>query len=133
MQQYITHNDMDIDANGTHRMGSITAGYSLLCSLFGQPYSGDDYKSDAMWDIEFEDGTVATIYNWKNGMNYCGAEGIPTVQISKWNIGGNEQRALDLVREMIENAHRITVTQGHVHGDPQDEEDILWQQTILNR
>jgi hypothetical protein len=48
----------------------------------------DDYKSDAEWIVQFEDGLVATIYNYKNGMNYCGSEGTPTHRITDWNIGG---------------------------------------------
>jgi hypothetical protein len=101
-----THNDTDININGTHGQGNVTAAYKELCSLFGKPTAGDGYKVDAEWAVMFDDGTVATIYNWKNGKNYEGENGLPVEQIEYWNIGGmtsqaatNVQIALDLYRE----------------------------------
>jgi len=113
--KYVTHNDYDICIDHTHLQGRVDVGYSLLCKLFGQPFDGDGYKCDAEWQIEFEDGTLATIHNWKNGRNYCGAEGTPTEQIWSWCVGGHDDRALELIRGMIEDAHRITTIQGHEH------------------
>jgi len=103
---YITHNDSDIDTNGTGRFGNLQATYKELTSLFGEPHTADDYKVDAEWDVQFDDGTVATIYNYKNGFNYCGKDGIRTQQITKWHVGGMSMNAsikvqitLDLMRE----------------------------------
>jgi hypothetical protein len=63
----------------------------------------DNYKSDAEWQVQFDDGTVATIYNWKNGRNYCGDEGTPTHLIREWHIGGYSGDAVDLVKTAIRN------------------------------
>lgn len=111
--QYITHNNENINTNETHGLGSVTASYGLLCSLFGQPYSGDGYKTDAQWDIEFSNGAIASIYNWKNGMNYCGVEGIPTNCITRWNVAGYEHPTLTLIKDVIEHRERMLVLQNH--------------------
>ena len=103
--QYITHNEDDLlTSEGTCGQGQITATYAQLVSTFGEPLKDgfDDYKCDAEWVVQFEDGSVATIYNWKNGINYCGSEqGIPTERIDKWNIGGRTTEALYFVKEAI--------------------------------
>lgn len=79
--------------NGTHLQGYITADYDELTAVFGEPTSdGDGYKVDAEWDLVFADGTVATIYNWKNGHNYLGEEGLPPECITRWHIGGHSSR-----------------------------------------
>lgn len=110
--KFDTHNTtpgIHHNANGTSLQGRITATYSELTSLFGEPTSGDGYKVDAEWYIQFEDGTFATIYNWKSGKNYCGAEGLEVKDITDWHVGGMSkasadrvQIALDLDREVRE-------------------------------
>ena len=87
---YKTHNDKSISIGGTCGQGSITATYAELKEAFGKPSEMyDDYKSDAEWHIEFNNGMVASIYNWKNGKNYLGADGTPKTKITNWNVGGN--------------------------------------------
>ena len=86
-------NGKAVDANGTSLMGEITCSYEKLCKLFGYPEKGDEYKVDAEWIIKFEDGTIATIYNWKDGKNYCGGDGLPVAEITDWHIGGHNQKA----------------------------------------
>lgn len=112
---FTTHNTEQIDVNGTHKQGHIDAKYAELVALFGEPITptpSDEIrlsKTDAEWNLRFEDGEVATIYNWRNGKNWMGEDGIPTKQIRDWNIGGNSkcvvdrvQIALDLYRESKE-------------------------------
>jgi hypothetical protein len=82
-----------VDANGTSLMGEITCSYEKLRKLFGYPERGDGYKVDAEWSIKFEDGTIATIYNWKDGKNYNGAKGKNVEDITIWHIGGHNQKA----------------------------------------
>lgn len=103
--KFITHNQDDlIRSNGTHLQGCISATYAQLVSKFGEPLKEgfDDYKSDAEWLVQFSDGTVATIYNWKNGINYCGSEhGIPTQYIRDWHVGGHCELACDYVKLVL--------------------------------
>lgn len=74
--------------------GYLNANFLDLISIFGEPDEGDGYKKDANWDIQFKDGTVATIYNYKDGYNYCGDDGQPVDNITCWHIGGFDKRAL---------------------------------------
>ena len=83
-----THNETEVRADGTCLQGYIDATYQELIDVFGEPTESDGYKVDAEWLLEFEDATVATVYNWKNGLNYCGAEGTPVEYITRWNVGG---------------------------------------------
>lgn len=89
---------------GTCGQGHINTDYATLVGCFGEPDGNfDDYKSDANWDITFADGTVASIYNWKNGFNYCGREhGLPVEEIQYWNIGGNSRRAVTHVEAALD-------------------------------
>ena len=61
---------------GTSLQGYIKASYEQLLKAFGPPNPNlcDNYKTDVEWAFEFADGTVATLYNWKNGKNYLGDE-----------------------------------------------------------
>jgi hypothetical protein len=99
---YKTHNDKHINCNMTCLQGYIVASYDRLVELFGEPTEGDGYKVDAEWLVEFEDGTVATIYNWKNGINYCGFdEGYPVEVITDWHVGGHAFQAVRLVDDAL--------------------------------
>jgi len=104
------------DISGTHLQGNVGATYQELVEVFGEPtyfkesdfFTDFDNKIDAQWAIKFEDGTVATIYNYKNGLNYLGAEGKRLSQIMMWNVGGYSERAVTLVNdEVIEWQHRL--------------------------
>ncbi len=82
--------------------GYIPVPYSKLVEVFGEPHSnGDGYKVDASWSILFEDGTLATIYNYKNGKNYNGKQGRATKYITDWHVGGFDNRAVELVEATL--------------------------------
>lgn len=102
---YITHNTQPISIDGTHGVGQIQCDYQKLVAAFGLPMKEgfDDYKCDAEWHVSFDDGTVASIYNWKNGYNYLGTSGKPTTEIKIWNIGGRDKHAVDRVVSAIRN------------------------------
>ena len=100
-----THNESFIDTNGTHLQGYVMASYHTLVGTFGQPQGSDGYKVDWEWDIEFPDGTVATIYNWKNGPNYGHSLTRPE-DIKEWNVGGHNNQAYENVRTLLLTASR---------------------------
>lgn len=98
---------------GTHLQGYVGANYAELVGTLGQPLADDfDGKADAVWMLVFEDGTVASVYNYKDGRNYLGDEGTPTEEIRDWHIGGKSQHAVELVHwllgKQLEQGERAT-------------------------
>lgn len=90
------------DFCGTCLQGHVNVSYKRLVEVFGEPHcDGDGYKVDAEWCFEFEDGTIATIYNYKDGKNYNGDMGLDVSEIRDWHVGGRENKALALVREVL--------------------------------
>jgi hypothetical protein len=102
---FITHNDTFIAVDGTHGQGQLPCSYATLVKTFGEPFTAFMDKVDAEWTIKFEDGTLATIYNWKNGKNYMGEEGLELSEIGIWNIGGFEKKAVEAVAAAIRNTY----------------------------
>ncbi len=99
--KFKTHNEKTIQIGGTSLQGSIYITYNELKKKFGKPSNGDGYKIDAEWDIEFDNGMVATIYNYKDGKNYNGKEGTPKTKITDWHVGGKTNEVLDLLDDIL--------------------------------
>jgi len=76
------------EANGTSLQGYIMATYDQLVARFGQPDEGGD-KTTVEWVLAFADGTIATIYDWKEYETPMG--------LYSWHIGGRSQKAVDRV------------------------------------
>lgn len=82
--------------------GYITISYDELVEKLGEPSSdGDGYKVDAEWYITFDDDTFATIYNYKDGVNYNGTSGLRVSEITDWHIGGSNETAKHRVHELF--------------------------------
>ena len=92
------------NVGGTFLQGYIKASYEQLVKTFGEPHDpdGDNYKTDVVWAFEFADGTIATLYNWKNGKNYLGeAEGLELNDIYEWHVGGFSEKAVAKLLEKL--------------------------------
>jgi hypothetical protein len=76
------------EANGTHLQGYMEAYYHELVEVFGEPEGGGD-KTTVEWVLSFADGTVATIYDWKEYETPMG--------LYRWHIGGRNYKAVDRV------------------------------------
>ena len=91
---------------GSGHVGQVEVNYQTLVDIFGEPKPADvdvsKYKMDARWCLEFEDGKIATIYNYKDGVNYLGADGKKTEEITEWHIGGFQAGVYDRVLEVID-------------------------------
>jgi hypothetical protein len=90
----------DADACGTGLMDYVTAPYSKLRELLGEPGRSDGYKVSTEWVFESDDGAVITLYDYKETDLYD--TGLPSVEQFRakpqhqWHIGGNNHiRALD--------------------------------------
>jgi hypothetical protein len=81
------------NANMTCLQGSMPARYDELVAVFGEPEGGGD-KTTVEWCLAFEDGTVATIYDWKEYET-------PMYEYN-WHIGGMSKLAV----ERVESAFR---------------------------
>lgn len=87
-----TTNDASININGTSLQGYVRTTLAELESKLGQAEEGFD-KSTAEWSILFEDGTVATIYDWKMPSTPLG--------LYNWHIGGHDPSVVDKVGEAL--------------------------------
>jgi hypothetical protein len=94
---------------GTSLLGYIDVSYSTLVELFGDPFTGDDvdgYKTDAEWHVEINspDGDhvgFVSIYNYKDGKNYLGADGLNVSDMRDWHVGGRSAMDKILLEEYI--------------------------------
>ena len=79
--------------SGTYLVGYVTTTYGKLVATFGEPslFGGIEDKVQTEWVLEFADGTVATIYDWKTYRES------PTTLPYKWHIGGRSDKAVTLV------------------------------------
>ena len=91
-------------ASRTHLQGYVFATYAEIEAILGKPNEGPDSDIDGKvtceWILEFEDGTVATIYDWKtySGTPRAGYE---------WHVGGESAKAVRLVEEMLAGEHYL--------------------------
>jgi hypothetical protein len=75
--------------------GSVYATFDQLVALFGEPFgSSADGKVQAMWQVKFGDGTIATIYDYKE---YDTA----VEDVTCWSVGGHSERAEKLVEAIL--------------------------------
>jgi hypothetical protein len=88
----------DANVNMTSLKGSVLTTFAKLVEVFGQPDLGpDDFgldKTTCEWHLVFEDGTVATIYDWK-------LDSTPFYEYD-WHIGGRSAEAVDRVLEVLD-------------------------------
>jgi hypothetical protein len=100
MEKFSTHNEKEINISGTSLVGYVNTTYSKLFEKFGKPFD-NGYKTDAEWKIEFSDGKVAAIYNWKNGKKYNGSKGLDLDDITVWHIGGFDNSVVERIQKIL--------------------------------
>ena len=88
----------EIDATGTSLQGYIVTSREDLMKAFGAPLDyplGDKVTTE--WTIQFDNGEVATIYDWKRY-----EEGRPEFnELFQWNIGGHSRDVVSLVNDAV--------------------------------
>ena len=93
-----THNDGNINVNGTCLQGYVHGPGQKLVEQFGEPLLGyPDDKVEYEWNllVESDSGYVpVTIYAWKN----YGEKSFD--QLTLWHVGGKNKEVLDLLREL---------------------------------
>jgi len=86
------------DTNRTSLKGEFRATYAQLVEVFGQPEIGPnadiDGKVTCEWTFKFEDDSVASIYDWKEGETPMGEY--------SWHVGGHSFNAYMNVTDVFE-------------------------------
>lgn len=90
--KFLTHAAGPIDVRGTFLQGTLQATRQQLVTAFGEPLLGLT-RAVNDWHIQFEDGAVATIYDWKTAP-------VDDAEVYAWRIGGKS-------REDVERVHQI--------------------------
>ena len=98
---FLTHNDTDIETMGTSLQGIVRTTYRDLVEIFGKDTCVDTYKTDAEWEVIFGDNQVATIYNYKDGRNYLGEDGLDKKDIIDWHVGGKSKDFYYRIEEIL--------------------------------
>ncbi len=88
---------------GVTYIGEIIYDYKTLVKKFGKPQfdgaSGDN-KVKIEWSLIFSDGTIATVYDWKN----YNKTNLEIKKFNKiWNVGGHNKKALINVKKLLKN------------------------------
>lgn len=85
------------NVSGTSYQGDLDTDFATLVQVFGPPDFGPNYRGDKTtceWALEWEDGMITTIYDYKTGRT-------PRGQYA-WHIGGVDKRAVDRVQEYFQ-------------------------------
>lgn len=100
------------DVTMTHLQGKFAMAYDALVCALGEPHykyevephtahiTGID-KTDIEWAFKLPSGAVCTVYNWKDGIAYCGSDGIPVEHLREWHVGGHFQSVVDELADVI--------------------------------
>lgn len=87
-------------ANGCHFLGHISPTFAQLKAAFGEPWRftsrGAEYdeKVRVEWVLEWEDGSISTIYDWKDPYT-------PIHRVTDWHVGGKDSKVLDYVSRQL--------------------------------
>ena len=87
---------------GTWLQGSVLTTRAKLTKAFGKPTQYEDGKTTIEWGLKFEDGTLATIYDWKRYELGTPAED----ELMTYNIGGLDLGAVRNINDALN--HKIT-------------------------
>ena len=120
IQQSLDRNVVLNKMVGTHFFGSIKGvSYEELTELFGTPIAReylpwsdetDNKDTRYQWLIEFEDGLLATIYDWK--VDY--SQKCVMTQPIEWHVGGHDPRVMDRIYKFTRIDEKMTYHQALV-------------------
>ena len=97
---YKTHNDGISFQESTFK-GYIKSSFHELKTHFGEPTKGDGWKTDALWEIKFENSVYVEIYNFKNGKNYLKENGKDLNDINVWDVASLSNEAINLINNVL--------------------------------
>lgn len=102
--RHATKDEVFTMMEGTRFIKEIQCSYADILFTIGSEtlVGGDGYKTDGEWVIETPAG-IATIYNWKDGKNYCDEAGEEIENIQVWHIGGQSDAVARYITKLIFN------------------------------
>lgn len=80
--------------DGARLLGTLTVTYHTLCRVLGSPDEGDGHRVQVRWALIFEDGLVATIYDWRRAPR-------PPATIVDWQVGGKDATVFARVQRLL--------------------------------
>lgn len=84
-----------INVNSVEFQGLLEANYKDLVEAFGNPVEGDLYMTDVQWKLKIHpDGGKpfpVKLYNYKNGKNYLGEDGLDIEKIPIWHVATSKK------------------------------------------
>ena len=111
IQQSLNRNVVLNKMVGTHFFGSFeNVSFEELVELFGNPITTEDNDIRFQWLIEFEDGLLATIYDWK--VDY--SQKCVMTQPIEWHVGGHDPRVMDRIYKLTRIDEKMTYHQALV-------------------
>lgn len=90
--KFKTHNEKKINRIGTCLQGYVDISYSKLVQMFGEPQIMEE-KVRAIWILQFHDGEIATIYDYKSH--------VTPENVTDWHIGGNREVVVGRVSRIL--------------------------------
>lgn len=98
----------EADICGTSLQGYVTASYSKLVEMFGQPADGDGCKVSTEWAFTDESGNAVTLYDYKQTSMYD--DGLPSVaefrarSAYEWHIGAKSRDIAQAFKAQVQAA-----------------------------
>lgn len=80
--------------NGSFRVGQVEATYGKLVEVFGEPEPSVDWRTNAEWVLQFDDGEVASIYDYRKYHSEL-------KDIQEWNIGGTSPNVVERIHQLL--------------------------------
>lgn len=99
--KFQTNDKVTANADYTSLQGSIQASKAELVKTFGPAAISIEPKINDLWTIQFADGTLAVIYDWKAAVR-------PDAESYNWRIGGHHPGAVSRVHEAYRAAHGLS-------------------------
>lgn len=94
-----------IEKGGSY-MAAFEARYEDIVDIFGQPGSGDDFKTEAEWRVLMSRGQAVKIYNYKTSKSYS-KENPDIKEVTRWHIGGVERVLVDRLIAMMNGKAKL--------------------------
>lgn len=91
------HQEADMgQARGSFLQGHVNVKFDELVAVFGFPHGLPSDGSQVEWVVKFDDGTVATIYDWQQEANHW--------DVTEWHVGGFKRDAWFHVNDTLKQA-----------------------------